>query len=261
MFDPKTILNLQAYVYMLINPDDKKPFYIGKGNNNRVFDHINCALTDLDAISAKYNIIRKIQDNGKSVEHVIVRHGLTDTEAFHIEASLIDILSFLGSPLSNKQVGHESIEKGLMTTDEIKRIYNAKRLSKMRKDCIIININQTFPKKKLINGDSIYDAIYNATKGIWAMDKHKIMNQKGKMLKKYVLSEYKGLIVEVFEVYKWLDQKRGYGIKAKKHGKMRNGTCFIGKIAGEKIRNRYINKSIAHLKKQGATFPVIYSLS
>ena len=30
-FDPKTILALNYYVYMLIDPRDNIPFYIGKG--------------------------------------------------------------------------------------------------------------------------------------------------------------------------------------------------------------------------------------
>lgn len=35
MFDLLTIQKLNFYVYALINPNDKKPFYIGKGNGNR----------------------------------------------------------------------------------------------------------------------------------------------------------------------------------------------------------------------------------
>lgn len=36
MFDEKTIQHLKYYVYMLIDPADNKPFYIGKGVQNRV---------------------------------------------------------------------------------------------------------------------------------------------------------------------------------------------------------------------------------
>ena len=90
MFDEKTRQQLNYYVYMLVDPIDKKPFYIGKGFANRVFDHLNCALTDIDVISAKYDKIRKITSSNNIVEHIILRHSLTEIEAYTVEASLID---------------------------------------------------------------------------------------------------------------------------------------------------------------------------
>ncbi len=43
MFDPKTIAELKCYVYLLINPASKTPFYVGKGTGNRVFNHLQNA--------------------------------------------------------------------------------------------------------------------------------------------------------------------------------------------------------------------------
>ena len=40
MFDEKTIAELKYYVYLLVNPITKSPFYVGKGEGNRVFDHL-----------------------------------------------------------------------------------------------------------------------------------------------------------------------------------------------------------------------------
>jgi len=100
MFDEKTIQHINYYVYMLTDPVDNKPFYIGKGVQNRVFNHLNCALTDLDATNAKYDTIRRIQNEGHHVSHTIVRHGLTEHEAFMIEASVIDVLLHCGFELS-----------------------------------------------------------------------------------------------------------------------------------------------------------------
>ena len=38
-FAPGVIAELGTYVYALRDPRDKKVFYVGKGNGNRVFDH------------------------------------------------------------------------------------------------------------------------------------------------------------------------------------------------------------------------------
>jgi len=249
MFDEKTKQNLKNYVYMLLDPRGNMPFYVGKGKDNRVFDHINCALIDNEKRDLKYEIIKEIQNKGHNVEHVILRHGLKESEAFHIEASIIDLLNFLNLNLANKVTGHHSIDKGVMTTDEIKRLYNAPRLNRINPDCIIININ-----KKYIRGKSS-QAIYEATKETWSIDKKNLPRLK------YVLSEYKGLIVEVFEVDNWYDKERGYTPQAKKYGETKIGYGFNGHVAPEEIRKMYMNKSIAHAKGRGASNSIRYNLN
>ena len=190
MFDEKSRQQLRYYVYILLDPTDNKPFYVGKGIDNRVFSHLACALTDIDTSSAKYDKIREITQSGQTVKHIIVRHGLSESEAFQIEASLIDTLTYCGLLLSNIAGGHNSIEKGLMTSEEIIRLYNAQPLNQMRADCILININRTYKRG---NGT---DPIYQATKETWLISEWRLPQIK------YVLSEFRGLIVEVFEVNK-----------------------------------------------------------
>ncbi|MFZ4798542.1 MAG: LEM-3-like GIY-YIG domain-containing protein [Bacteroidia bacterium] len=253
MFDEKTRQELKSYVYMLLDPQDEKPFYVGKGRaNNRVFDHMACALTDTDASTLKYDRIREITNREQIVKHIIVRHGLTDDEAFQIEASLIDTLNYCGLGLSNLQGGHNSIEKGLMTSEEIIRLYYAQPLDEIGVDCVLININKTYKRG---NGTN---PIYQATKETW----FKI----GNMLdRKYVLSEYKGLIVEVFEVVgKWYEKQRPKNKTVGKDDKGKKiqikidsvGYGFDGSVAPEEIRTLYLNKSIAHKKIRGQANPV-----
>jgi len=251
MFDEKTKQHLGQYVYLLIDPSTKKPFYVGKGQNDRVFDHVRCAL-EYEIPNDKYDKIREINSSGNSVGHLIVRHGLTEKEALEIEAALIDTIYFLEPNLgiTNIAGGYHSIEKGLMTSDEIVRIYNAEPLHSVGSDCIIININKQYKR------GSGEDAIYNATKEIWTIDKKRIPELK------YVLSEYKGLIVEVFEVNEndgWYPKRRGYSSKKNAH-KDKIGWGFNGKVAPAEIRDLYINKSIAHKKVRGAANAIRYNL-
>jgi hypothetical protein len=239
---------------MLIDPRNNKPFYIGKGKGNRVFSHINCSLYDSNQYNIKYSIINEIKNSGLMVEHKIVRHGLTEIESFQIEASLIDFANYFGFNLSNLVSGHHSIEKGLMTTEQIIGKNNADKLDNIQNNCVIINLNKKYKRGSGSQG------LYDATKGIWAIDYRKLVNKDGSLKINYVLSEYKGLIVEVFEVKRWLKTERPYNSSSKKSGDIRIGVSFDGIVANEEQRNKYINKSISHWKKKGSATAHRFSL-
>lgn len=253
MFDEKTKQALKHYVYILLDPCDNRPFYVGKGIDDRVFSHIACALTDSDITNAKYDKIREIIQSGKSVSHVIVRHGLSEIEAFKIEASLIDTLNYCGILLSNIVSGHGSVEKGLMTTNEINRLYNAEPLKNIDSNCVLININKTYKRG---NGSN---PIYQATKETWLIKESRLSQIK------YVLSEYRGLIVEVFEVDNWYSKVRTKNKTIDKNTKRKEpievtGYGFNGKVAPDEIRNLYLNKSVAHVKRRGTAQVIRFNL-
>lgn len=252
-FEESEFQALNYYVYILIDPRNEKPFYVGKGNKNRVFDHCVCALEDMETTSDKYNLIREIIAEGLQVKHVIVRNGLTEKIAFDIEASLIDTLSYCNILLSNVQGGHHSLDNGLMTADEIKRKYNAPKLESMRSDCILININKSYQR-----GFGT-DPIYQATKSCWFISESKLPNIK------YVLSEFNGLIVEVFEVIDWYScwrtkNKTINKEKNKKKAIKAQGFGFNGIVAPLVIRSLYINKSVKHIKQRGAAQVIRYNI-
>ena len=132
MFDERTIQNLKFYVYLLVNPINEEPFYVGKGKGNRIFDHIECELEEENE-SDKLNEIREIKGKGLKVKHVIIRHGLNEKTAFEIESSIIDTFKYVPKLQNfvrgNIQGGINSVERGLMTVSEIKGIYNAVELT------------------------------------------------------------------------------------------------------------------------------------
>jgi len=247
MFDPKTIEQLGYYVYMLIDPRDNKPFYVGKGINNRVFDHVKFAIDNPQIVSDKCDKIREI--GAENVKHMILTHGLSEDEAYKVEAVAIDLLNYVGFNLTNEVSGHHVAESGIMTTDEIERLYNAERLDKVERNCIIININGQYNRAMGTH------AIYIATKEAWKIGKNRLKDIK------YVLSEYRGIIIEVFEVEKWYEVTRTYGPHCKNAGECYTAYGFEGKIADKPVRDLYLNKSIADRKVKGRSNPISYAES
>ena len=59
-FSPEVCKELDYYVYRLIDPRNGETFYVGKGKDNRVFEHVKQALKldkDEDEITVKYDIM------------------------------------------------------------------------------------------------------------------------------------------------------------------------------------------------------------
>ena len=256
-FDEKTIHKLKAYVYALFDPLEDRPFYIGKGRGNRVFQHVEGAILE-DKESNKYEKIREIRARAQNnrVKHTVIRHGMSDEVAFEVESALIDLANRTGANLTNEVTGHNSIESGMMSTDDIIRKYNAQPLNELHHSVVIININK---KYKLVRDEALQvntkysgkDLIYESVKQAWVIGKRRDTVE-------YVLAEYKGIIVEVYEVIEHSidgQPEKWYPVPG-----FKNRWGFHGKLATNNVRDIYLNKSIAHHKKRGAANPLRYSL-
>ena len=116
MFSQKAQEELGYYVYCLVDPRDKKIFYIGKGVGNRVFAHACDALEYEDVNTDKLEKIREIIKSGHEVEHYIIRHKLTEEDALTVESVLIDFLTYqefnTESLLTNIVAGHHQWDEG-----------------------------------------------------------------------------------------------------------------------------------------------------
>ena len=236
-FDRKTAENIGSYVYCLTDPRTNQPFYIGKGKGNRIFAHAMNAL-DNPSESDKIGIIKDIMSDNLTVGHVIVQHGLDEATAFAIETALIDFAIHFGAGLANIVLGHKSSAFGIMTVDEVHRKYHAPPLEELGEGCVIININKTYRRAKGTK------SFYEATRQSWAMADKRIPSLK------YVLSEYGGFVVEVFEVDYWYKIENPSG---------RDRWAFEGKQAPDAIRSLYLNRSMK--KKPGQANPIAYRLS
>lgn len=180
------IEKLEFYVYSLIDPDTKQVFYIGKGTGKRVFDHAKAAITNPEP-GEKLDRIQEIHNRGSSVEYVIIRHGLTQKEAFEVEAALIDYAGL--ASLTNQVLGFNSDERGKMTVAEIIEKYAAPEIEVMEPVLLIV-VNRLYRK-----GMSA-EELYAITRGDWVIGPRR---EKAR----YACAVYNGIVRAVYTIDKW----------------------------------------------------------
>lgn len=218
------------YVYSLTKPNGKI-FYVGKGARNRVFQHAK-GITEKNAQSEKINTIKRILRKGKNIKYTIIRHGLTEKEAFEVESAFIDHIGLSG--LINEVKGHDSEDRGEMSVEEIIAIYDAGK-AKINNPVMLININRLFRR------NMTPQELYNATRSSWKLGKRRYKV-------KYALPTYRGIVREVYEIKSWHPKKTKSGPRWE----------FKGKIVQEKIRKKYLSKTINSYFKLGAQYPIKY---
>jgi len=130
---------LKFYVYRLIDPRNGETFYVGKGAGNRVFAHVRGELgADDDALTEKLQRIRQIRVDGFEVAHVIHRHGMTEDQAFEVEAALIDAYP----EVTNQVGGRASDDRGLMHARQVVARYEAPEAT-FKHRALLITINRS----------------------------------------------------------------------------------------------------------------------
>lgn len=227
MFSQSVVEQVGFYVYFLRDPQNNEVFYVGKGNGNRVFEHVACALTEPTA-SEKFDRIRAIEQSGNAVQHFILRHGLTEPVAFEIEAAIIDFVGITN--LLNLQGGHYSIDFGIKTSDEVIAMYSAPPFE-TDEPVLLININKLFTREMTAN------QIYDATRKSWVVG-----NRRNKA--KFAVATYRGLTREVYQIDDWYQIGKRWG--------------FNGHLADETTRANLRYKSVSAISKRGAANPIRY---
>ena len=206
MFSQKVQEELGYYVYCLVDPRDKKIFYIGKGVGNRVFAHACDALEYEDVSTEKLEKIREIIKSGHEVEHYILRHKLTEEDALTVESVLIDFLTYqefnTESLLTNIVAGHHQWNEGIKTVDQIMQIYDCKPLLlKPGHKLLMVNLNRTYMKKSK-DGMRVNSDLYEITRKYWKVSKYNADQTD------YLLGVYKGVVRCVLKpTTKWLPFK------------------------------------------------------
>lgn len=239
---------LDYYVYLLMDPENDQVFYIGKGTGNRIFSHINESIQH-ETPNDRLDKIRAIHSKGLEVKHVVHRHGLTEKEAFEVEAAMIDLIGLSG--ITNQVLGYNSDDRGSMNVREIISKYQAEPAN-ISEPVMLITVNRFFRR------EMTSDEIYGITRGKWSLG---VRREKAK----YVFAVYRGVIREVFEVHHWepiaiddTEVNRAWidPTSADATVKRINRWQFEGKVSAE--LQYYVGQSTENYQVIGAQNPIRY---
>lgn len=242
-FSHNTIQELKYYVYVYSDPDTKKPFYVGKGKGNRVFNHLNKQSEDEKSMK-----INEIIEKGKTPIIEILAHGLDEETALKVEAAAIDLIGIKN--LTNRQRGYESSSFGKIEVSLLNARYSHEKLEldDITDNIMFIRINKRY------RNDMSPMELYEATRGYWRL---KVENAKKV---DYVLAVYDGMVLEVYEVADWFPalstymDRQGNSNLEDLDGRYE----FVGRIADDDIRKRYADKSVRDFFSFGEANPIKY---
>lgn len=225
---------LGYYVYSLRDPRDNSIFYIGKGVGNRIFEHLNAALARPTS-NEKLDTIRAIHDAGLEVIHFIHRHGLSEKEAFEVEAALIDFVGLAG--LTNQVHGYATDDRGLMSVVEVVAKYQAPLVT-INEPSILITVNRLY-RRAMGAGE-----LYEITRGNWWIGERR-------KAARYAFAVYRGVVREVYRIDHW-EQVTARRPEQKHQKRWR----FEGRVAIE--LQHYVGGSVEQYSTLGAQNPIHY---
>lgn len=197
-FAPGVAEKIGFYVYLLIDPRDGVVFYIGKGTANRCFAHlIEARKTSADIVGdySKLARIREIEAAGEAVRIDILRHSLTEHEAFLLESAAIELLNL--HDLTNRVAGHDTAELGRMSVMDFNAEYGAKPIIiDPSHRVVLIRINRLFER-----GMSD-DELYEATRKWWRISplRHQIGSTRAP---EWAMAVFRGVVRAVYRIEAW----------------------------------------------------------
>jgi hypothetical protein len=217
------------YVYVLVDPRDAAPFYVGKGTGERLLAHGFAAdLEEERGQSAKTARIHEIRDDGSEPVVEVVRHGLTEAEAFLVEAALIDTLP----NLTNIVRGHD-VERGRTPLMELVSRYGAPPLQAIEPPVLMIRLTPKWkPLKEEIEkgyqraGAGSYPGmtrteLYDAVRAWWKLSPESVERRQVR----HVVAVIAGITRAIYEIGDWigpreLDGRWGFRGKALSEGEL-----------------------------------------
>lgn len=245
---PSVQHQLGFYVYLYVDPRDDSVFYIGKGKGGRVLSHLKDR-----SESEKVERIAELTKLGIEPRIEILRYGLTQDEAFHVEAAAIELLGI--DALTNRVQGHSFDLKRRARLEELTQELDAKEVEIIHLS-ILINISQMYRY-----GMTAIE-LYDATRKSWVVGPRRNGVQ-------FAMAIYRGIIREVYEIAAWLPAGSTMTVfgttsnvaEEAPHQEPEESKRFefVGRVADERIRRRYVGRSVRNYFAIGSQNPIKYA--
>lgn len=226
------------YVYLYVDPRDDRIFYVGKGRGARALAHF-----DAQAKVGVKEVMAELAAAGIAPRLEILAHGLPSEQvAFQIEAAAIDLVGV--ENLSNAVRGHHHA-KGRMSLAEVVARYTRKPAG-IKEPSVLIRIS------RLYRYGMTAVELYDATRSAW-----RVGPKREKVELAFAVHE--GVIREVYRVHAWHPAGSTFNVRFDGRGEdLPDRWEFVGKVAEEELRQRYINRYVGDLFPQGAQNPIAY---
>lgn len=220
---PETATVLRHYVYLYIDPRDGKPFYVGTGQDDSIHANLYC-----ESEADKAMRIAEIRAAGLEPEIDLLRHGLTESDAWLVQASAIDLIGI--AQLTNQFAGHGA---GFprVTLQEAIAASTAEQVV-LRHKAILITIDRDY------RSDMTPEELYEVTRGAWRVGRKRDRVD-------YAMSVHMGVVREVYRIDQpWLVAGTlEYKTRPSGHLKSSKRWEFRGSVAAD-IREQYVGYSV-----------------
>jgi len=229
---------LGYYVYLYVNPLDGRVFYVGKGKGQRALSHLQDTTR-----SRKATILGLIRGAGQQPVIEILAHGLSDEAAgLRVEAAAIDLLGLPG--LSNEVRGWRSVKLGRRPLAHLVAYYRRRPIA-IHEPALLIRIN------RLYRPEMTPTELYDATRSAWkvGVDREKA---------EYAFAVFEGVVREVYEIERWFPAGSTFNSRNPRGVGSAERWEFVGRVASEALRQRYLDGYVGHFFRRGAANPIRY---
>jgi Uncharacterized protein conserved in bacteria len=237
---PEVAQHLGYYVYLYVDPRTEQVFYVGKGQGQRVLSHLSA-----EGESRKAQILAELRQAQLSPRLDILAHGLPDeATAYRIEAAAIDLLGL--DSLSNLVRGWQSVRSGRRSLEELVTYYAAP-------PAVITDPVMLIRSNRLYWHGMPAQELYEATRGVWKVAKWRQQEVK------YALAVFEGVVREVYTIESWHPAgQTPYQTRLAEAVNDPQRWEFVGHVAPEEVRNRYLYHSVTASFARNAQNPIAY---